>query len=86
MSNRNGRQGIPQIKDVAMEKAVLLGAEKPVRIPIVFKCADCGMGFKTAHFVPESQAPKTLKGFVIPGLCLTCVEKHREDESTSKEG
>ena len=77
MSRRNGKQGIPQIKDIAMEKAVLLGADNPVRIPIVFKCAECGVGFKTAHFVPESKAPKDLTGMVVPSICLTCLEAKR---------
>ena len=80
MSRRNGKQGIPDISKLALDKATLLGAEKPVRIPIVFKCAECGNGFKTAHFVPETKAPKDLTGMVVPSICLTCVEKQRERE------
>ena len=83
MSRRQGKEGIPQIKDIAMAKALDLGAEKPVRIPIVFKCAKCGMGFKTAHIVPESKAPKDLTGMIVPSICLTCVEAER-DESPSE--
>ena len=74
----NGRQSIP---DLAMAKALDLGAEQATRIPIVFKCAECGVGFKTAHFVPESKAPKDLTGMIVPSICLTCVEKQREQST-----
>ena len=80
MIDRNGGQ-IPSIPDLAMAKALDLGAEQPVRIPVVFKCAECGTGFKTAHFIPESKAPKGLTGMIVPGICLTCVEKQREQST-----
>lgn len=84
MNMRNGKQGLPNIPDLAMAKALNLGAEKPVRIPVVYKCAECGIGFKTAHIIPESKAPEGLTGMVIPTVCLKCVEKQRDDESPAK--
>jgi hypothetical protein len=83
MSLRNGKQQPRMsIPDVAMSKAYEIGKEKPIRIPFLYKCAQCGISLQSAHILPESKIPEGLTGMVVPSVCLKCVEKQRGETPT----
>ncbi len=71
---RNGKQR-PRLSRQAVEKAVLLGADKPKRIRLVYQCTECQIKLKTSHIIPESKAPEGLEGMLIPSICVKCLEK-----------